>query len=143
MSAGEFAVLFANCRPTEIDAALGPVAVIFSSLNDAIGYAETETKKAPRLRCSIYDESGMGGPPVRVIAGARGADTSFLSSRFRLWAGSACLATGIALSAAEMLSGMTLTWAGLLAARIGPAGAILLLTEAGVRLSNRVKKQAR
>ncbi len=141
MSEGEFAVLFANSRPADLDPAIGPVAVIHSSLVDAVTYAQAETIKDTHLRCSIYDEVGLGKPPLRVIAGLRGADTTFLSAKFRLWGGGICLGAGVALGAAEALSGMTLNWAGMLAARIGPAGAILLLTEVGVRLSDRKKKQ--
>ena len=140
MSEGEFAVLFANRQPADLDPAIGPVAVICPSLADAVTYAEAETIKDPYLRCSIYDELGLAKPPLRVIAGSQGADTSFLSPKFRLWGGGICLGVGFALGAAEALSGMTLNWAGMLAARIGPAGAILLLTEIGIRLSDRTKK---
>lgn len=108
---------------------------------DAVTYAEAETIKEPHLRCSIYDEVGLAKPPLRVIAGTRGADKTFLSAKFRVWGGGICLGAGLALGAAEALSGMTLNWAGMLAARIGPAGAILLLTEIGLRLSRRTKRQ--
>ncbi len=140
MVEGEFAVLFANRQPAGIDRALGAVAVIFPSLAEAKAYAESETAKEPYLRCSLYGPEGLALPPAVVIAGAKGQDTSFLSSKFRLWVGSICLGVGVALGAAELASGMELNWAGMIGSRIGPVGAILLLTEAGVRLSARGKK---
>lgn len=141
MQAEEFAVLFANRQPADLNPALGAVAVLFRSREDAEAYAREEVAKEPYLRCSIFDSHGMGAPPLTVIAGAKGADTSFLSSKFRVWAGGICLAVGVALGAAEILSGMSLTWAGMLGSRIGPAGVLLLLTEVGVRLSNRRKRE--
>lgn len=140
MRPGDFAVLFANRQPAAIDPALGPVAVIFDTLAGARQYAVTETLKEPHLRCSIYTEQGLALPPLQVIAGAKGADRSFLSSRFRLWAGGICLGVGAALGVAELASGMQLNWAGMLGSRIGPAGVLLLLTELGVRLSARQRK---
>lgn len=141
MRIGDFAVLFATRQPADLDPALGTVAVLFESRDEAEAYARRETAKEPYLRCSIYDSRGMGAPPLAVIAGARGADTSFLSSKFRLWIGGICLAVGIALGFAEIQSGMSLTWAGLIGSRIGPIGVVLLLTELGVRLSERWKQK--
>ena len=143
MQPGEFAVLFTNTQPASIDPSLGFVAVLFSSLEKAVAYARAEVKAEPRLRCSIYDVRGLSEPPLRIIAGAKGQDRSFLSSKFRLWMGSICLVVGIALGAAELMSDMSLSWAGMLGARVGPVGVILLLTEIGVRLSERRKKPLR
>ncbi len=142
MHANEFAVLFANLQPPDIDPSLGSVAVIFPSFQGAIAYANHETEKQPHLRCNIYDARGLGCPPLKVIAGLQGQDTNFLTPRFRLWAGGICVCLGTALGAVEMLSGMSLSWAGMIAARIGPAGVILLLTELGVRLSARQRRSA-
>jgi hypothetical protein len=141
MRVRDFAVLFANQQPADLDPALGAVAVLFESCDEAEAYARREAAKEPYLRCSIYDSRGMGAPPLAVIAGARGADTNVLSSKFRLWIGGICLVVGIGLGWAEILSGMSLTWAGLIGSRIGPIGVVLLLTEVGMRLSERWKQK--
>jgi hypothetical protein len=111
MRIGDFAVLFANGQPPDLDPAMGAVAVLFESRDEAEAYARRETAKEPYLRCCIYDSRGLGAPPLAVIAGDRGADTNFLSSKFRLWTGGICLTVGMALGLAEILSGMSLTWA--------------------------------
>ena len=141
MRADEFAVLFANLQPINLGKTLGPVAVVFATCDKAKAYAHMQIAKEPRLRCTIYDSRGMGAPPLAVIAGAQGADTNFISSKFRLWGGGVCLSIGVALGLAEWLSGMSLTWPGLIAARIGPVGALLLLMEVGVRLSEHQKRK--
>ncbi len=139
MREGQYAVLFQNRQPASVDTSLGPVAVLFADLASAERYARGETVREPYIRCNIYDSHGMGRPPLLVIAGAKGEDKSFLSARFRRWVGGGCFAVGVVLGSVEWWSGFTLTWPGVLGSRIGPAGAILLLTEAGVMLTERWK----
>lgn len=141
MADGEYAVLFANEQPWSFDKSLGPACTVFASLREAENYARVQTAHQTNMRCSIYDHHGLGQPPIVVIAGATGHEKDFVGSTFRRWVGGACFLVGIALGLVEWHSDFRLTWPGILGSRIGPAGAILLLTEAGVMLTARWKNR--
>ncbi len=143
MMDGEFAVLFANEQPPEMDGSAGPVCAIFGSFAEAERYAREQTALWPRMRCSIYDHQGMGQAPLAVIAGEKAQDRSFLSANFRRWVGGVCFVLGVVLGVVEWRSDFSLSWPGMLGSRIGPAGAILLLTEAGVVMTARWKERQR
>jgi hypothetical protein len=137
---GEYAVLFANEQPQHLSSST-PVCVVFTSLREAENYARVQTALQPRMRCSIYDHNGMGRAPVAVIAGAQGAQKDFLSAKFRRWLGGILFVAGVILGIMEWRSDFKLTWAGTLGSRLGPAGAILLLTELGVVLTARHRRR--
>lgn len=141
MAPGEYAVLFANTRPQSISPSAGPVCVVFDSLASAEEYAHAQVALQPRLRCNIYDHHGLANAPLEVIAGTQGADNSGISSTFRRWVGGALFIIGAVLGIAEWHSDFRLTWAGTLGSRIGPIGAILLITEAGVMITARQKRK--
>ncbi len=145
MTVGEYAVLYRNLQPpreggrADNPSGEGPVCDIFESLDAAVEYATRLVARFPKLRCEIYDHHGMGNDPVREIVGAEGAERNIISARFRRWGGGGLLIGGIALGIAEWVSNFTLTWAGLIAARIVPVGVILLITELAIVLEARRK----
>jgi hypothetical protein len=139
MSPGEFAVLFSNLQP--LDLPKSPVAVIFPTLSEAEDYATAQTEALPALRCSVYDDNGLGREPIRVIAGAQGHDRNVISSGFRRWVGGALLLIGLIFGFIEWRADSKLMWAGTLASRIGPIGFILLITELGIVLTDRQKRR--
>jgi hypothetical protein len=147
MSPGEYAVLYSNLQPpaegkgADSFRSSDPVCVVFDDLGAAEAYATRRVAEFPKLRCRIFDHHGMGGAPVREIAGAEGHDRNEISAKFRRWAGGGLLLAGIALGIAEWWSDFTLNWAGLIGARIGPVGTILLITELAIVLEARRKRR--
>jgi len=139
MSPGEFAVLFSNLQP--VDLPKSPVAVIFSNLPEAEDYATAQVEALPALRCSIYDDNGLGRQPIRILAGSKGHDKNVISSGFRRWVGSALLLVGLIFGFIEWRADSKLMWAGTLGSRIGPIGFILLITELGLVLTERQKRR--
>lgn len=137
---GEYAVLFAGVQPKHLHTSV-PSCVVFDSLADAEEYSRTQTALAPKLRCSIYDHRGLVGAPVSVIAGAEGADRSFISSGFRRWVGGCLFVVGSILAAIDWSVDFRLMWPGTLGFRMAPIGAVLLLTEIGILLSSRHKQR--
>ncbi|HMF64126.1 MAG TPA: hypothetical protein VK608_08575 [Edaphobacter sp.] len=147
MVPGEYAILYANLQPPLLDQPpgslppTGPVCVVFDNLPAAEAYAERQAAQFPRLRCNIYDHTGMSRHPIRQICGIHGRDTNEISAGFRRWGGSVLLLLSIVLGIAEWRSGSTLTWAGTIASRLAPAGLILLVTELAIVVEARLKKR--
>ena len=138
MTPGEFAVLFSGEQPplaSESGNPFVPSCVVFPSLAEAEAYARAQIEGYPKLRCSIYDHHGLGQEPLTEIAGQEGRDRNEITAGFRRWVGGSLLLIGVILGAAEWASDFRLSWAGMVGSRIGPAGAILVLTEIGVVLS--------
>jgi hypothetical protein len=147
MAPGEYAVLYSNLQPpleggsTNGFSSADPVCVVFDDLRAAEEYATRQVAQYPKLRCRIYDHHGLGGGPVKEIAGAEGRDRNEISSRFRRWFGGGLLVAGVALGLAEWRSDFTLNWAGMVGARVGPVGVILLITELAIVLEARRKRR--
>lgn len=147
MADGEAAVLFTGDRPEELNGTETPDAgfcVVAGSLAEGEQYAREAVAAQPKMIARIYDRRGMVGAPLAEFAGSQ-ANRSEISAKFRRWGGGSLFVVGVLLGAAELISGMRINWAGMLAARLIPVGVILLLTELGLVLGarrERKRKQA-
>ncbi|WP_263417496.1 hypothetical protein [Terriglobus albidus] len=134
MAEGEFAVLFSGDRPETVEGEAtpeGPFCVVAADMADAERYAREVVVLYPTMITRVYDRRGMVGAPLFEAHGAK-ANHSEISARFRRWAGGSLFGVGAALGLAEIISGFTINWAGMLAARLLPVGVVLLLTEAAI-----------
>lgn len=139
MAESEFAVLFTGDRPFEVEGVETPDApfcVVAESRDDAEAFARAQVVEYPQMIARIYDRRGMVGAPLAEFAGAK-ANRSEISAKFRRWAGGGLFGAGVLLGAAELISGMRINWAGMLAARLVPVGVVLLLTEFGIVMGAR------
>jgi hypothetical protein len=137
MAPGEYAVLYSLNQA----AASGPTCTIFPTLPEAEQHAAEQVALQPTLRCRIYDHQGLGQQPLRELRGAEYKGESEITARFRRWGGSAFFFGGLALFALDAMSGSSLTWPGILAARMLPVGIALLAMELGIVLEARRKSR--
>lgn len=145
MQEGEFAVLYSDARNGAAKTPEnqlcrdpnGATCTVFESLTEAENYCAAKLAEYPTLRLRIYDHEGLAKPPIRDILRQEYQPKGEMTPRVRRWLGGALLLAGIALGMLEWLSNGSLTWAGVLAVRIGPAGLILVTTELVITLENR------
>jgi hypothetical protein len=143
MSEGEFAVLFSGDRPATVEGEStpeGPFCVVAADMVAAERYANEAVVQHPEMIARVFDRRGMVGAPLFEAHGSK-ANRNEISARFRRWAGGGLFITGAALGLAEIISGFSINWAGMLAARLLPVGVVLLLTEAAIVLSSRREKK--
>jgi hypothetical protein len=134
MAEAEFAVLFSGDRPETVEGEPAPdvpFCVVASDMAGAERFAREAVVQHPTMIARVYDRRGMVGAPLFEAAGAK-ANRSEISAKFRRWAGGGLFGVGAALGLAEIISGFTINWAGMLAARLLPVGVVLLLTEAAI-----------
>ena len=143
MAEGEFAVLFSGDRPGTVEGEPTPevpFCVVAADMVNAERYANEAVVQHPEMIARVYDRRGMVGAPLFEAHGAK-ANRSEISARFRRWAGGGLFGVGAALGLAEIISGFTINWAGMLAARLLPVGVVLLLTEAAIVVSARRERK--
>ena len=145
----EFAVLYYGPRDAQPLAVEGvdavpdaPFCTVFPTLDDAEGHAREQVRRNPELECRIYDETGLGGPPLREISGLRHKKESEISPRFRRWGGSVLFGGGLALVVYDWSQDFSLTWPATIGLRLLPAGLVLLITEAVLVWSARRRRAA-
>lgn len=141
MVPGEYAVLYSSYEASPDGVPATPYCDVFSTLSEAERHAEEEVKRVSTVRCRIYSDAGLGGPPIREIRGAEHRGESEISATFRRWAGSVLFFAGLGLIALDWMSDFRLTWPATIGARAMPVGLILLLTEAVIVLSARRKER--
>jgi hypothetical protein len=147
MARGEYAVLLSGAQPEpggdvhDLASGRQPACVVFSSLTEAEEYCARCIAMDPTQRCRIYDHEGLGHAPLRELRGSAYKGDSEISARFRRWCGSILFFGGIGLFAMDWLSGFSMSWPGMLGARMLPAGLVLLIIEAVIVIEAR--RQAR
>jgi hypothetical protein len=139
MAQGDYAVHFSEFETPEASAA--PYCLVFDSLNDAEQYSINEVAHRPKLRCRIYDDHGLGKPPVRDIRGSEFHDKADISPVFRRWGGGALLFGGLLLFCTDWVFGFRWLWPSMLGSRIMLPGAVLVITEVFVQLHERSKRR--
>jgi hypothetical protein len=148
MARGEYAVLLSGAQPEpggavdDLASGRQPACVVFSSLAEAEEYCARCITADPTQRCRIYDHEGLGHAPVGELRGEGYKGDSEISARFRRWCGSILFFGGIGLFAMDWLSGFSMSWPGMLGARMLPAGLVLLIIEAVIVIEAR-RRQAR
>lgn len=141
MTAGEYAVHYSSFE--DAPAGSAPSCTVFGSLAEAEAYAREQVARRPELRCRIYDHQGFVGAPVREFSGSDYKGESFISARFRRWAGSLLFFGGVLLIALDWTHDFLLTWPATIGARMVIPGLILLVTETVVVVLARRKRQDR
>jgi hypothetical protein len=134
MVPGEYAIHYSSYPAAQYS---GPYCTVLGSLEDAVTYARQQVNEWPALRCTIYDDSGFVGPPLRDIRGCEFKDKDALSPRFRRWVGSILFLGGLILTIVDWRTDFALSWPAMIGTRIMIPGAALLLIEAIVLLNAR------
>lgn len=145
---GEYAVMLADVRTGSpclqdglqvMDVNAAPV-YLFGDFASAEAWSKAKVSSLPELRCRIYDSHGMASQPVE-IRDPRYARTDGFSRKTSTRIGVGLLAVGTALCVAEWVSDFHLSWAAMVGTRLLPAGLLLLVTEAGLRLNDWDKRR--
>jgi hypothetical protein len=137
MLPGEYAVHPSSFK----DPSAAPACFVFSTLEDAVAYAEQQATLRPTVRFRIYNHNGFIGAPIREIRGAQYRDRSEISPRFRRWVGSILFFGGLILTLADWNVGFRFLWPSMLGTRMLMPGATLLFIEAMIVLHARRSRQ--
>jgi hypothetical protein len=139
MEPGEYAVLYSSheLAPDEVSGA--PYCTVFETLAAAKEGVHEAVERSTALRCRIYSDLGLGGPPLLEVRGANYRGESEMSAGFRRWCGSILFFGGLGLIVLDWTSDFKLTWPATLGFRMLPVGLILLMTEAVVLYGTRRK----
>ena len=131
MSVGEFAVHSSHGKSSRSV----HFCAVFRSLQDAEQYAMAQTHLDPTLRCRIYDHRGFVGAPVQEMRGTKYKGELDFSPRTRKWMGIGLLASGSGLFSFDWANDFQFSWPSVVGSRLLIPGAILLVTEGLIRLT--------
>jgi len=138
MVPGEYAVHYSSFPAGRYSE---PYCTVLGSLEDAVTHAQQQVKGRPDLRCTIYDNEGFVGAPLKDIRGSEFKDKGELSPRFRRWAGSILFFAGLILTVIDWRSDFALSWPAMIGTRIIVPGFGLLFIEAMVLLNARRERK--
>jgi hypothetical protein len=138
MLPGEFAVHYSSFLVQDGDELF---CTVFSSLDEAVNFAQQKVLERPDLQCKIYDHRGFVGAPIREIHGTAFKDPYSLSPRFRRWVGSILFLAGLVLMIIDWRTDFALSWPGMIGSRILIPGFGLLLLDAILTLLKRRKRK--
>lgn len=133
MVPGEYAVHYSSFEDGTHEA---PYCTVFTTLQEAVDYAQEQIKTRTDLRCTIYDHEGLVRPPVREIRGHDFKENE-ISARFRRWVGSFLFFGGSILTVVDWTKDFRFLWPSALGTRMLIPGLALLFVEAMILLHKR------
>ncbi len=131
MQAGEYAVHYSSFPAGDPGT---PYCDIFPSLTDAETHAREEVLRRTDVRCRVYDAQGLVGAPLFEVAGKDYKGESNLS-HFRRWVGGVTFILGLVLTLVDVFADYRLLWPSAIGTRLLIPGAVLLVTEGLVVLT--------